>query len=47
MYLPGELLEFLIRDLEVLELGPEPGPLEMGIFQAKFSQIWDFLCSIP
>jgi hypothetical protein len=30
MYLPGERLDFLFRGLEVLGLGPDPGPLQIS-----------------
>jgi hypothetical protein len=32
MYVPGVRPEFLIRGLEVLGLGPESDPLQMGSF---------------
>jgi hypothetical protein len=41
MHLPGVLPKFLIRGLEVLGLGPEPDPLQIGFFvsfEPKFSQ---------
>jgi hypothetical protein len=44
MCLPGVRPEFLLRGLEVLGLGPEPDPLQMGFFvsfQHKFSKNWD------
>jgi hypothetical protein len=43
MDLSEKLLEFFIRGLEMLGLGPEPDPFEMGfwqVFENKFSQNW-------
>jgi hypothetical protein len=50
MYLSGVRPEFLIRGLEVLGLGPEPDPLEMGFFVSFCTKIFSklgFLGSIP